>query len=569
MSVEKVSSYKNEYTKEEQLDRWSELIAYFRWYPDIFLDWITPTETDEETGEVRRVGITLGADQRLLLRSMLRFAYNFDVLSRGYGKTLFEIIAIYLQAIFYPGTTWSMSAQTLQTSAGFFSDKHADICRFYPIIAQEISKCRITDNLVEIEFKNGSVVSNVTNGSNAKGLRRNGIVFEEAALMDFKKYQDNTEPLTSEEFKSPRYQSTYDPYARNKQTFVTTAYFKNDAFNFCRQLVLDKANCQETFTFGASYRLPAKFGRGRSAKQVEALVDKVGQMMWNFNYGSRWSLNNGSCIVPIEMLKEIQTLSKPELKAQKDGEYYIGVDVARSPHEDRNATAIAIMRVIRDSRHKVKELRAVNLVKLPNALNFKQQAVICKEFCGLFQPEALVVDINGLGKGLMDYLLDEQTLDDGRIMEPYDVINTDYKSDYPNAKKLIYGIEAQSNNTEMIVQFQNVITTKILRLLEPFDVNNALDIPDIEYLTSEVLPYLRTENFIMEVQNVTVVPIEGTGKLKIGQLMSMDKDLFSAVEMVCWYIMKFRNAIEVNEYDDEELRRVLRKTVTKPRIRRR
>lgn len=32
-----VASYKSEYSQDEQLDRWSELIAYFRWYPDIFL----------------------------------------------------------------------------------------------------------------------------------------------------------------------------------------------------------------------------------------------------------------------------------------------------------------------------------------------------------------------------------------------------------------------------------------------------------------------------------------------------------------------------------------------------
>ena len=50
------------------------------------LDWITPTEIDEKTGEVKKVGIEIGADQRLLLRSMCRFAYNFEVLSRGYGK---------------------------------------------------------------------------------------------------------------------------------------------------------------------------------------------------------------------------------------------------------------------------------------------------------------------------------------------------------------------------------------------------------------------------------------------------------------------------------------------------
>lgn len=299
-------------------------------------------------------------------------------------------------AILYPGITLSMSAQTLQTSAGFFADKHADICRFYPIIEAEIESCRITDNNVVIKFKSGSVVSNVTNSGNAKGLRRNIVTFEEAALMDFSDYGDNTEPLTSEPYKSQRYMSTVDPYARNKQAFVTTAYYKNEAFDFCRQMVLDMANCKEAFVFGASYKLPAKFKRNRSVEEVEALVDKVGQLMFNFNYGSRWAVSNGACIVDVDELKSLQTLTQAELKGQKNGEYYLSIDVARSAKTSNNASAIAVLRVRRDARGKVREIQAVNLVKLPNGLNFKQQTIICKQLIRLFNPEALIVDINGL-----------------------------------------------------------------------------------------------------------------------------------------------------------------------------
>ena len=52
--------YKSEYSQDEQLSRWEELSAYFRWYPDIFLYWIRPTEIDEETGKIRKLGIELG-----------------------------------------------------------------------------------------------------------------------------------------------------------------------------------------------------------------------------------------------------------------------------------------------------------------------------------------------------------------------------------------------------------------------------------------------------------------------------------------------------------------------------
>ena len=557
-----VASYMNEYTLDEQLDRWSELIAYFRWYPDVFCEWVTPT--DEEG---KRIGITLGADQKLLLRAMCRFAYNYLVLPRGYGKTLLEILAVYILAILYPESTWSMSAQTLEASAGFFSDKHADIVRFYPIIGQEIDKCRITDNFVEIRFKSGSVITNMTNNGTAKGMRRNGCTFEECALMDFTKYQDNTEPITSEPYKSVlKYMSTADPYARNKQTFVTTAYYKNEAFDFCKQMVIDKAMCKESFVFGASYILPAKFKRNRDIEEVEALIDKVGELMFNFNYRSRWAVSNGQCIVDIDRLKELQTLVKPEMKGTKEGEYYIGVDVARSAKTSNNASAIVVIRVRRDAKERVRELQAVNVVKLPNGLNFKDQTAICKQMCILYNAKAVVIDINGLGKGLLDYMLDRNILDDGTELEPLDMINTDYRSDYRDAKKLVYGIEAQKNNTEMITNFIDIVDSKILRILEHFDVNKALDIPDEDFMVSDVLPFLRTENFISEVQNITVETIPGTGKLKIGQVVRADKDIYSAMIQVCWYVMTFCNDALPDE--DEDFASFFSGFISQPKIKR-
>ena len=119
----------------------------------------------------------------------------------------------------------------------------------------------------------------------------------------------------------------------------------------------------------------------------------------------------------------------------------------------------------------------------------------------------------------------------------------------------------------MITNFIGIVEGKVLRLLEPFDVNKALDIPDTEYMVSEVLPFLRTENFISEVQNLTVETIPGSGRLKIGQVVKADKDIFSAIEMGAWYIMKFRN----NGYEEEEedFASVFASMIRKPVIRKR
>ena len=66
-----------------------------------------------------------------------------------------------------------MSAQTLMASSGMFSDKMAEIKKFYPILANEIVTEQISKDRVYIVFKSGSKITNLENKQTAKGKRRN------------------------------------------------------------------------------------------------------------------------------------------------------------------------------------------------------------------------------------------------------------------------------------------------------------------------------------------------------------------------------------------------------------
>lgn len=167
--------------------------------------------------------------------------------------------------------------------------------------------------------------------------------------------------------------------------------------------------------------------------------------------------------------------------------------------------------------------------------------------------------------GLLDYLLDSQILDDGEELEPLDSMNLEIRSSYQYAKRLVYGIQAQKNNSEMIVNFISCVETKLLRLLEQFDVYQAVGISDEDYMISEVLPYLRTENLIAEVQNLTVEQIPSSNKLKVGQLVRMDKDIYSSLLYNLWYIMSECNSS--HEEEEEDIMSVLRGMIRKPKIR--
>lgn len=58
----------------EHIKQYSELISFFRWYPDLFLDLIRP-----KTG-----GINLHFDQRVFLRCICRFVSIYGVFPRGW-----------------------------------------------------------------------------------------------------------------------------------------------------------------------------------------------------------------------------------------------------------------------------------------------------------------------------------------------------------------------------------------------------------------------------------------------------------------------------------------------------
>lgn len=470
-------------------------------------------------------------------------------------NTLLELLGLCVSAVLTPDLTISMSAQTLMASAGMFSDKMEEIKKFYPIIADEIVTEQISKDRVFIQFKSGARITNLENRQSAKGKRRNLVYLEECALMDENTYKDAVEPLTSEGYKNIK-DFEYDPFIKNRQAFITTAYLKNEAYDRCLKMFDEMVNMKGTFCLGADYRLPATYKRGRTIEQVEALEEKVGSTFFNTNYRSRWLNTNGSCIVDIEKLQKLQVIPKPELKPVKDGEYYISVDVARSAKNSNNETAISVLKIKRDKKEKIKNIQAINMIKLPNGTNFQTQSLHIKRLQLWYNANTVVVDINGLGIGLLDVLMQTQ-IDPltGKELPAYDTINTEHESDEKDAKPIVWAIQAQKNQTEMVVSFIDSVENGTLQLLERVDQNKIMDINENDdYMINEILAHIRTQNFIDEVSNLTLETISG-GRLQVKQVIKANKDLFSAVLMGVWYVLSEENngIEEEEEFDFNDL----------------
>ena len=153
---------------QQNLDKWVEFVSWARWHPDLFLDLITP-----ETG-----GIRLDLDQRVFIRTLVRFVSVYAVFPRGYGKTFTELLAMYVCAILFPDANFSMSAQTMQAAAGLVEEKHKEIVKFYPLIGAEIvGKPQFSKDSAEIHFTSGSTISTLANAQSSKGKRRHSDKF--------------------------------------------------------------------------------------------------------------------------------------------------------------------------------------------------------------------------------------------------------------------------------------------------------------------------------------------------------------------------------------------------------
>ena len=70
------------------------LIAFFREYPDIFVDLIKGPDC---TFKFRFT-------QRIFLRSIMRHRYVYCVFTRGFSKSFLAIMALMLKAILFPGS---------------------------------------------------------------------------------------------------------------------------------------------------------------------------------------------------------------------------------------------------------------------------------------------------------------------------------------------------------------------------------------------------------------------------------------------------------------------------------
>lgn len=537
------------------IKEFSELCSFLKWFPDIFWDMYKP-----EVG-----GMNFDLYQRVMIRVLSRFPENYFCIPRGGAKTMIHIMSQYHTACCFPNITTSVTASTKESAVKIWKDKHDEILRFYPAFADNIRSASFTKDTARVEFVNGAVIDNLANSQSSKGLRRRRGGLEESALIDKETYDDAIEPI----FNIARTTMTglVDPEELNGQInrYSTSGYKNSDEYEKILAISKNMIDLKGSFVFGSDWMIPVHFGR-----QKKATIDKSRRnniVRFRQNYLCDWVGVSDGGLINISKLIKSRLLTNFELECPRDkkgnyelNEYVIGCDISRSASNSNNKSAIIVLKIIRNKSGQIRQVQVVNLISPPNGLNFEEQAILIKRIFYQYggnldlvksRVKAIIVDINGVGQGVLEELLKDNT--DPETSEElgcFASINTEDKPKVADAPKIVYGLKAQGINADIIRIFIDFVESGKLKLIKTFEELKDNLPKDTNEKALETF-CINTQFLIDEVSNLKLK--KTSTAITVEQVVRrIDKDRYSALVYALYYIYMFMNIEEQEGYDEND-----------------
>lgn len=114
----------------EDIQYYQRIIAYWRKYPDKFVDYLCSLNPDNQ--------FKFYFSQRLYLRIVMRYRTFYATFSRGFSKSFLAVLSLMLKCVLYPGAKLATVADGKSQSASILSSKMLEICTMIPALANEI-----------------------------------------------------------------------------------------------------------------------------------------------------------------------------------------------------------------------------------------------------------------------------------------------------------------------------------------------------------------------------------------------------------------------------------------------
>lgn len=523
-------------------------IAFWREYPDLFVDFMKGPDNN----------FNLFFYQRVFMRAAMRHKYVYAVFPRAYSKSFLAVMILMIRCILYPRCKLFVTSGGKEQAAGIMKEKVKEICTLIPAFEREIDwgrgKSLEGKDYCKYVFKNGSYFDNIAARESSRGKRRHGGLIEECVGVDGTILSEVILPTMNISRMCMDGTTQPDETLNKSQIYVTTAGWKN-TFPYeklIQLLIWQIVQPGKAMIMGGTYRIPILM------KLLDKNFIKDLKMDGTFNessfdreYESKWSGTVEDAFFSSEVFDRNRILNQPEYEASgrssKAAYYILAADVGRKGCD----TVVCVFKVTPQPQGSaIKSL--VNIYTLTDE-HFEDQAIKLKSLYYKYNARRIVIDANGLGVGLVDFMVKPQVNPDTlEVMPDFGVYGgtqedaaQEYKKYRTNSTEqdALYLIKAsapinteahtiaRSNLSSGKVKFlidervakQKLLNTKVGQNMKPEERANYLKPFTLTSILKEEMMNLREEN-----EGVNIILKQANRGIR--------KDKFSAFEYGLYYI---------------------------------
>lgn len=521
-------------------------IAFWREYPDILVDYLKLDNPEH---------FELFFYQRIFLRAVMRHRYAYATFPRAFSKSFLSVFVLLLRCILYPGAQLFVTTGGKEQAANIAKEKADEICRLVPGIRREINwergKTKSSKDNVEIIFKNGSKLSIMAARQSSRGRRATGGLMEECILIDQTLLNEIIIPTMNVDRRLLDGTRHSEEVVNKSQIYVTTAGWKNSfAYDKLIQILIQQViDPNEAIVLGGTWRIPVLEKLLKKSFIDELKLDGTyNEASFAREYESEWSGDAESAYFSGERFDKCRVLTAPEYentlkKTDKNTYYIIGVDVGR-----RGCTSEATVIKVTQNAKGTANKSIVNIFSWDEE-HFEKQAINIKKLYYKYNARTVVIDANGLGIGLVDFMVKSQLdPETGETLPDFGVDNDPDKFyrgfETPETEhNAMYLIKANTQiNTEAHTYVQTQMTSgKLKFLIDEQQAKTKLMATKVgqemspEKRAEYLLPFTMTSILKEEMMNL-VEEADGANIILKQASKSIKKDKFSSLEYGLYYI---------------------------------
>lgn len=428
-----------------QLPHLRNLVSFYREYPDYLINFMKGPDST----------FNFYFYQRVFLRIVMRHRYVYATFPRAYSKSFLSMMVLMLRCILYPNSHLFVTTGGKEQAASITIAKIEEICKLIPSLNNEIDWTRGASKKskddVKYIFKNGSSIDILAAKQSSRGQRRTGGLMEECVLIDGDILNEVIIPTTNVDRLLPDGTRHKEEVINKSQIYITTAGWKNSfAYDKLIELLIQSViEPDRVMIMGGTYETPVTEGL-----LDEDFVDQLKlqgtfkEESFDREYRSLWSGDAENAFYSSEKFDKHRVLLQPEYeysgRSSKNAYYVLGVDVGRIGC----TTEVCVFKVTPQPQGT--SLKSLVHIYTYEAEHFEDQAIHIKKLYYKYKARVISIDANGLGIGLVDFMVKSQVdPESGDSLPPFGV-EGGTSEDAVEPYKKIKGADVEENALYLI-----------------------------------------------------------------------------------------------------------------------